>query len=179
MLEAFGPGALLADTKSVHVPGEKRIGKASPAAEFEAHRRRNLRILLFRSTRIINARVTEELQRRGYADVRPGHGTLLANLDFDGNSVTEIADRAQISTQAAGKLALELERLGYITREADRRDKRALTLRFTAAGRRLVRATVEVVDEIEAEVSRGVGGRRFEAALAVLRGIVYGRERET
>ena len=161
------------------MPGVKGIGNADQAADLEAHRRRNLRILLFRATRIINARVTEELQRRGYADVRAGHGTLLANLDFAGNSVTEIADRAQISTQAAGKLALELEELGYITREADRRDKRALTLRFTAAGRRLVRATVEVVDEIEAEVARGIGAGRFEAALAGLHEIVYGKERET
>ncbi len=129
-------------------------------ADLEAHRRRNLRLLLFRATRIINAQVTDELQRRGYADVRAGHGTLLANLDFAGNSVTEIAERAQISTQAAGKLATELEQLGYITREPDRRDRRTLTLRFTAAGRKLVRATVEVVDEIEAGVAKTVGSAR-------------------
>jgi DNA-binding MarR family transcriptional regulator len=158
------------------MPRAKKADVAGGAAELEAHRRRNLRILLFRATRIINARVTEELQRRGYPDVRAGHGTLLANLDFAGNSVTEIAERAQISTQAAGKLALELERLGYISREPDRRDKRTLTLRFTAAGRKLVRATVEVVDEIEAEVASSIGRARFEAALEGLGQIVYGKE---
>jgi DNA-binding MarR family transcriptional regulator len=156
------------------VSAAKKTGSADQAADLEAHRRRNLRILLFRATRIINAQVTDELQRRGYADVRAGHGTLLANLDFSGNSVTEIAERAQISTQAAGKLALELEQLGYITREPDRRDRRTLTLRFTAAGRKLVRATVEIVDEIEAEVAKTVGGGRFEAALEALRQIVEG-----
>lgn len=148
-------------------------------AEIEAHRRRNLRILLFRASRLVNAQVTVELQRRGFADVRAGHGTLLANLDFTGNSVTEIADRAQISTQAAGKLALELEELGYITREPDRRDKRTLTLRFTLAGRRLVRATVEIVDEIEAQMGQSLGGARFETVLDGLRQMVYGEEHET
>lgn len=160
------------------MPGAKKPAAAG-AAELEAHRRRNLRILLFRATRIVNARVTEALQQRGYSDVRAGHGTLLANLDFTGNSVTEIAERAQISTQAAGKLALELEQLGYVVREADRRDRRTLTVRFTAAGRRLVRATVEVVDEIEAELAAGLGAARFETVLEGLRRIVYGRERET
>lgn len=148
-------------------------------AELEAHRRRNLRVLLFRATRIINARVTDELQRRGYADVRAGHGTLLANLDFAGNSVTEIAERAQISTQAAGKLALELEGLGYITRKPDRRDRRTLSLRFTAAGRRLVADTVEIVDEIEADVATAIGSRPFASLLVGLQGLVYGREKET
>jgi DNA-binding MarR family transcriptional regulator len=163
----------------LHVAGAKRIGKADQTEDLEAHRRRNLRILLFRATRMINARVTDDLQRRGYADVRAGHGTLLANLDFSGNTVTEIADRAQISTQAAGKLALELEQLGYITREADRRDKRALTLRFTASGRRLVRATVEVVDRIEAELAQNLGRSRLDTVLEGLRQIVYGKESKT
>jgi hypothetical protein len=154
--------------RRVNMPVAKKTVSIGQGAELEAHRRRNLRLLLFRATRIINAQVTDELQRRGFADVRAGHGTLLANLDFSGNSVT------QISTQAAGKLAIELEQLGYITREPDRRDRRTLTLRFTAAGRKLVRVTVEVVDEIEAEVARTIGSARLEVALEALRHIVYG-----
>lgn len=126
---------------------------------FERHRATNLRRLLAGATRALNRRITKELHRRGYHDTRPGHAALLANLDFAGNSVTEVAERAQISKQAMARLAVELEELGIITRKTDGNDKRALSLSFTKRGRDLIRTTVAIVDDLEKGLSDEIGDR--------------------
>jgi DNA-binding MarR family transcriptional regulator len=125
----------------------------------EKHRNNNVRRLLVAATRTVNRHITSELQRRGYEHTRPGHSALLANLDFNGSSVTEIAERAQISKQAMARLAVELEEMGLITREQSETDGRALMLRYTRLGKVVVRASVAIVDEFERELARRVGAR--------------------
>ena len=125
----------------------------------EKHRNNNVRRLLVAATRTVNRHITSELQRRGYEHTRPGHSALLANLDFNGSSATEIAERAQISKQAMARLAVELEEMGLITREPSETDGRALMLRYTRLGKVVVRASVAIVDEFERELARRVGAR--------------------
>ena len=125
----------------------------------EKHRDNNLRRLLAAATRALNRRITDELRRRGYKDTRPGHAMLLANLDFSGNSVTEIAERAQISKQAMARLAVELEEMGIIARRVSGTDKRALDVSFTRLGRELIRSTVAIVDQAERDLAREIGAR--------------------
>jgi DNA-binding MarR family transcriptional regulator len=129
----------------------------------ERHRQNNVRRLLVVATRTLNRHITSELQRRGYENTRPGHSALLANLDFGGNTVTEIAEHAQISKQAMARLAVELEDMGLITREPSASDGRALILRFTRPGKALVRASVAIVDEFERDLARKVGARSLAA----------------
>jgi DNA-binding MarR family transcriptional regulator len=141
----------------------KRGTPASSDEALERHRNRNVRRLLVAATRSINRHITLELQQRGYDRTRPGHAALLANLDFQGNSVTEIAERAHISKQAMAHLAIELEDMGLITRKRSDSDGRMLMLRFTRAGKALVRASVVIVDEFEATLSAKIGERTFAA----------------
>jgi DNA-binding MarR family transcriptional regulator len=132
---------------------------ASSDEALEKHRDNNVRRLLVAATRSINRHITLELQQRGYERTRPGHAALLANLDFHGNSVTEIAERAHISKQAMARLAVELEDMGLITREPSDADGRMLMLRFTRSGKALVRASVVIVDEFEAALAAKIGER--------------------
>ncbi len=143
-------------------------------AALAARRDNNIRRLLVAATRSINRHITSELQRRGFEKTRPGHSALLANLDFDGNSVTEIADRAQISKQAMARLAVELEDMGLITREPSETDGRMLMLRFTRHGKTLVRASVAIVDDVEADLAKEIGTR---ALASLKRGLVSVIER--
>jgi DNA-binding MarR family transcriptional regulator len=136
-----------------------RRTKPSGDGAFQRHRDNNLRRLLAAATRALNRHVTAELHRQGYRDTRPGHAALLANLDLAGNSVTEVAERAQISKQAMARLAVELEDMGIISRRVDGSDKRALTLSFTKRGRDLIKSTVAIVDEIESDLSQQIGDR--------------------
>lgn len=135
------------------------------------HRERNLRRLLIAATRTVNRRITGELQRRGYENTRPGHTMLLANLDKDGNSVTEVAERAQISKQSMARLAVELEELKLITRRPSQVDRRELVLCFTAAGRKLIRETVAIVDTLENSLAQEMGAdllAQLKAGLTVI-----------
>lgn len=47
----------------------------------EGKRRRNIRQLLLRVSRIVNRHVVEGLNARGYANLRSTHTTLLSNID--------------------------------------------------------------------------------------------------
>jgi DNA-binding MarR family transcriptional regulator len=131
-----------------------------------------MRRLLVAATRTLNRHITEELERRGYAHTRPGHAALLANLDLEGNSVTEIAERAHMSRQAMSRLAVELEEMGLITRVQSETDARALMLRFTRVGKVLVRASVAIVDEFERELIGVVGPRALATVKRTLEVIV-------
>lgn len=123
----------------------------------EANRSKNLRQLLIRAGRALNAMIAEELDKRGYAKVRPSHSSLLANLEFEGSSVTDIADRAGMTKQAMGLLVAELEQLGYIARTPDEKDKRAHTITPTKSGKKLMADTLQIVDEIEERYSNILG----------------------
>jgi DNA-binding MarR family transcriptional regulator len=150
----------------------KRRTPASSDEDLEKHRDNNVRRLLVAATRSINRHITLELQQRGYERTRPGHAALLANLDFQGNSVTEIAERAHISKQAMARLAVELEDIGLITREPSDSDGRMLMLRFTRSGKALVRASVVIVDEFETALAAEIGERSLVALKRGLAAIV-------
>ena len=138
----------------------------------EKHRDSNLRRLLVAATRALNRHITAELHRRGYSDTRPGHAALLANPDFSGDSVTEIAERAQISKQAMARLAVELEEMGVISRRASGTDKRALTLSFTRRGKSLIQSTVAIVDRVERDLASEIGARSMATLKRSLAAIV-------
>jgi len=149
----------------------QRIRATSDRA-LEKHRDNNLRRLLVAAARALNRHITAELQRRGFNGTRPGHAALLANLDFSGNSVTEVAERAQISKQAMAHLAVELEDMGIISRRHSGTDKRALTLSFTPLGTDLLRSTIVIVDQVERKLAHEIGTRSMTTLKRNLAAIV-------
>ncbi|GAC1523842.1 MAG: hypothetical protein NVS2B3_19400 [Vulcanimicrobiaceae bacterium] len=139
----------------------RRKKKVTQAQLVEA-RGRNLRQLLIGSTRLVGTLIEAELRARGYDDVRLSHSVLIANLDLEGNSITEVADRAQMTKQAMGLLAEELEALGYLTRRVDAQDARARVLRFTARGRRLLLESLAIIDDIERRYTAELGAATMD-----------------
>jgi DNA-binding MarR family transcriptional regulator len=144
----------------------------------EEGRRRNMRQLLLRASRIVNRHVVEGLQARGYADLRSTHTTLLSNIDLAGSTVTVAAERAGITKQAMGRLAAELEDLGYIRVEADPKDARVRVLQLTRTGRRLMLDSFQVMAELERRYARSVGRDRLAAVLKGLAIFVEGAEQD-
>ena len=78
----------------------------------EEGRRRNMRQLLLRASRVAKRHIAEGLHARGYADLGSTHTTLLSSIDLAGSIVTGAAERAEITKQAMGRLAAELEGAG-------------------------------------------------------------------
>src|SRR3954447_25696353 len=123
----------------------------------EDRRRRNMRQLLLRASRIVNRHVVEGLHARGYETLRSTHTTLLSNIDLAGSTVTVAADRAGITKQAMGRLATELQDAGYIRVRRDPKDARARVLKLTPSGKRLMLDSLEVMSGVERRYARLVG----------------------
>src|SRR6185437_13018788 len=123
----------------------------------EEQRRRNMRQLLLRASRIVNRHVVEGLHARGYSNLRSTHTTLLSNIDLAGSTVTEDAERAGITKQAMGRLATELENAGYITVRDNPADARARVLHLTKSGMRLMRDSLGVMANLQNSYARLIG----------------------
>ena len=121
----------------------------------------NFARLLREFSRDFERRIFMALAGRGYADLRPAHSSVFANLGLGAVRVTELAERAQVTQQAMGKMLKEVERLGYIARDVDRGDKRAKEIRLTERGMQLTIDCLEVVDELMAYYEERIGHRDF------------------
>jgi len=134
----------------------------------EEARRRNMRQLLLRASRIVNRHVVDGLHARGYADLRSTHTTLLSNIDLAGSTVTVAADRAGITKQAMGRLAAELEAAGYVRVQGDPNDARARILQLTKTGKQLMLDSLEVMEELEHRYAASLGRDQLAAVLGGL-----------
>lgn len=134
-------------------------------SSIEDRRRRNMRQLLLRASRIVNRHVVEGLHARGYADLRSTHTTLLSNIDLAGSTVTEAAERAGITKQAMGRLATELEDAGYITVRSNPADARARVLHLTKSGMRLMLDSLRVMADLQSGYARLIGHDPLSAVL--------------
>ena len=121
----------------------------------------NLSRLLREFSRDFERRIWVQLASRGYPDIRPSHSQVLANLGLGAVRVTELAERAQVTQQAMGKMLKELERLGYIARDVDDSDRRAREIRLTQKGVNLAEVCLEVVDEVQADYAEKIGAQRL------------------
>jgi DNA-binding MarR family transcriptional regulator len=151
----------------------------SDAEQLDSLRRANIGRLLTRAQREFTGRAVRELRAGGHADLSFAHASILIQLDTAGTRVTTIADRAGMTKQGAGQLVSDLERVGYVTREPDPRDRRAALVRFTPAGLVWLRAGLEVIAEIEADYARLLGSQGLESLRAALLTLLEREERPT
>jgi hypothetical protein len=107
--------------------------------------------LLRRTSNLMVDEITTRLEAAGFADCPPTFHPIFENLDPDGTRLTVLAGRAGLTHQSVGEVVDELERRGYVERAIDPLDRRARLVCLTPEGRRVVRAAVQIIDDIEAE----------------------------
>jgi DNA-binding MarR family transcriptional regulator len=132
----------------------------------------NLSRLLREFSRDFERRIWQALAERGYPDIRPSHSAVLANLGLGAVRVTELAERAQVTQQAMGKMLKELERMGYVTRNVDSGDKRAREIRLTQRGIGLAADSVAAVTEVRSYYSGKIGEQELQELEEGLRNAV-------
>ncbi|WP_282610204.1 MarR family winged helix-turn-helix transcriptional regulator [Pelagibius sp. Alg239-R121] len=129
-----------------------------------------------RRSRLIGRLVTRlsmayqrRLEERGNVshNLPPAQKSLLVHIEAEGSRVTALAERLRISKQAVSKLVQELEAQGYVTRQPDETDGRAMRVCFTRRGRDLVQDTVSVFEALDQEAVK-VLGKQDAAALRSL-----------
>lgn len=102
----------------------------------------------------------ERIAERGHHGLRRSHETLLVPLPLAGSRLVDIARASNVSKNAIGQLADELEAMGYVERVPDAADRRAKNLRYTARGLRMVAAGVAAGEALDGEVSALLGERK-------------------
>jgi DNA-binding MarR family transcriptional regulator len=138
----------------------------------------NLTRLLREFYKDFERRIFIGLEARGYPDIRSSHSAVFANLGMGAVRVTELAERAQVTQQAMGKMLKELERMGYVARDIDGNDKRAKAIRLTEKGVQLAADSLEVVDETRAYYADKIGAQELDELEQRLRSAVRKLELE-
>jgi DNA-binding MarR family transcriptional regulator len=127
---------------------------------------RALPALLTEVKHAVLRRFFARLQESGFEDVREGHGCVFGFIDVEhGSRLTDLAERSGLTKQAVGEAATELERLGYLMRVPDPRDRRAKIIMLTPRGVEAVATGRRLFAEIEREWAEEFG----EELLAGLR----------
>ena len=117
----------------------------------------------------IKNRVLDELEHRRHDGVGLGHGVLLRNMDFEGSPLSVVAQRAGVTRQAVAKVAAELVELGYVKTVTSAEDARVKIVKLTARGVTLVVDSIEIYEQIEAEMRDVIGSSRLETMRTLLR----------
>jgi DNA-binding MarR family transcriptional regulator len=120
--------------------------------------------------------MADELQRRlaadGFEDLRFADGFLFQHLVEEPVTIGVLAERLDVTQQAASKSVADLERRGYVARTADPGDARARLVALTARGEAAIEGARRHRAALVAELGERLGPRRVEAASRLLTDIV-------
>src|SRR5579859_2580452 len=141
-------------------------------AALRAWRDSTLYRLLLRASQAERRDTLARLRQAGYTDVTHADTALLASLDTDDTTISALARRCGITRQAASQQLALLERKGYVSREPDPGDSRAVLVRRTARGQALLHDALEAVADIEAEYAEHLGAERLAALKELLADLV-------
>jgi DNA-binding MarR family transcriptional regulator len=108
----------------------------------------------------------------GYGDLRPGHGCVFGTITPEGERLTVLAERAQLTKQAVGEVVSELEERGYVERVPDPDDRRAKIIRLTKRGEAAWTLGHSYLDEIRQRWSERYGKERVDTTIELLHEIV-------
>ena len=131
--------------------------------QLRAHRETVLLRLLFRTTQSEINDLADRLRRRGHRGVSQSAIALLGNMDTEGTRMVVLASRTGNTRQAVSQLVREIEARGYVERLADPTDGRAVLVRHTESGRRLLADALAEMADIEGGYERIIGKRRMAA----------------
>ncbi len=102
-------------------------------------------------------RLMELTRRRGHPSLKLSFAQVLIFMGPDGGRIQQMARINEVSKQAIGFIAHELEAQGYLYRETDIVDGRQVLLKLTVAGAKLIDDSVVAIVELEEEFSQVVG----------------------
>jgi DNA-binding MarR family transcriptional regulator len=115
------------------------------------------------------------LRERGWEDARPAYGFVLLAAREGSTSVTELAQLAGMTNQAASKLVDSMEAADYVARTGDDADQRRRPVVLTEQGRRFLATVEDIYTVLEEEWSAVIGRDQVEALRAGLTEVLLDR----
>lgn len=108
------------------------------------------------------------LHAEGFADFDPSYLTVFRFPSPQGDRPSELAARRRISKQALNHLLGQLERRGYLKRDADPEDGRSKRISLTPRGAKAVIIIRQAVTEMETVWAEQLGPERFNQLRTLL-----------
>jgi DNA-binding MarR family transcriptional regulator len=124
--------------------------------------------LLLEAQRRFRQELIARAQNDGYGDLRIPHLHVFGNIDPHGTRLTDLAVRAGLGPSAMLQIVDDLERGGYVIRNADPTDRRAKLVTLTDDGLAAMRRTRAIIATMEAEFAATLGAGRYETMRAAL-----------
>lgn len=118
---------------------------------------------LLRAFRAADQATMDALAQAGFRGNGPASWELLRALPTAGARASALARKLGVTKQAVGQVLKELERRGYVIREADPADRRARRVRPTEAGRRVVEHGERILRAEEGRWAEALGRTRLRA----------------
>ena len=116
----------------------------------------------------VRRHILERLHEHGFDDLEAAHLVVLQYPGPQGTRPSELAARLRISKQALNYQLGQLQRLGYLEREADPDDRRSRRIVLTERGYATIPVIREAVSEVEATWAQQLGPERFARLRALL-----------
>lgn len=128
----------------------------------------DLATLAWLSGSAANEHLLRVLRGSKNAKVRNAHGYVFQHLLAGPRTVGELAELLGVTQQAASKVVVELEGLGYVERQEDPADKRIRRVSLTRRGTAVVERGRAARADLEARLLQAVGPKALEDARKVL-----------
>ncbi|MFM7272909.1 MAG: MarR family winged helix-turn-helix transcriptional regulator [Gammaproteobacteria bacterium] len=128
--------------------------------------------LLPRLARHVVRELMDLTRAHGHPGLKLSFAQVLGLIGPTGGRMQQMARAQQVSKQAIGAIARELEGLGYLARGADPADARQVVLALTPQGVRLLEDSIAAVDALGASFAARIGTRNL-AELSNLMASLY------
>lgn len=124
----------------------------------------NLSFLLAEVTRLLRAAFDQEMERLGLT--RSQWHALIYVLRLQAPSQTELADALEVARPSVGALIDQLEKSGYVSREADTRDRRIWRVIPTKFALEQSEEIARLAENVANSAFNGLSQQQIEAALS-------------
>ena len=116
----------------------------------------------------VQRHMLERLHEQGFDDLDAAHLNVFQYPGPQGARPSELAARLRMSKQALNYLLGQLERLGYLERQADPDDLRSKRIALTPRGTSAIDVIREAVGEMESAWAEQLGQKRFAELRSLL-----------
>ena len=108
------------------------------------------------------------LREAGFGDIRPTHANVFPFVPPEGITVSELAELAHVRKQTMAEAVDQLERMGYVGRRPNPRDRRSRLVFLTERGASVKPVTHATAARVEEQWAQLTSPEELEALRAAL-----------
>jgi DNA-binding MarR family transcriptional regulator len=108
------------------------------------------------------------LREAGFDDIRPAHANVFPFVPADGITVSELAELARVRKQTMTQAVEQLERMGYVERRPNPRDRRSRLVFLTERGESVRPITHGAAERVEERWAELIGPKELDGLRAAL-----------